>query len=496
LHVAHEGERSPAGYSYLDPATRGKPMSAAFRRYDPDQAFLFPQNPREWLPADHVAFLVMDVVGALDLKEILRHYEIKPVLDEQGRKVGEKVKSSRGKPAYDPRMMTALLIYAYVTGTPSSRHIEKKCLEDVAFRVLSANQKPDHSTIAEFRKIHLKPLAGLFLQVLKLCQKAGLVKLGHVALDGTKVKANASKHKAMSYERMVKKEEDLRQEIEDLLKRAQETDQAEDQAYGSGKRGDELPEELARRESRLKKIQEAKAALEAEAKAEAQRVRQAHEEEQKRREHDGEPPKPGKAPHPPEEPKDKAQRNFTDPESRIVRNADKAFIQGYNAQAAVDHSHQVIVACDVTQGADAPALKPMVQQVQGNTGQSPQQVSADAGYFSEENVKSLEAAGIDPYIAAERLKHGAPAAAPHEELSDDATLKERMIGKLRTHAARAVYALRKITVEPVFGQIRTRGLMRFWLRGLENVKAEWALWCTGHNLLKLFRSGGGLSALK
>lgn len=465
-------------------------MSAPFRAYEPDQTFLFPQSPREWLPGDHLAFFVMDVVASLDLREILRHYDFKPVLDEQGQVAGERVKSSRGQPAYDPRMMTALLVYAYVTGTPSSRQIEKKCLEDVAFRVVSANQKPDHSTMAEFRKVHLKALAGLFLQVLKLCQKTGLVKLGHVALDGTKVKANASKHKAMSYGRMLKREEELKQEIAELLKRAEEADQAEDGTYGKGKRGDELPQELARRETRLAKIQEAKAALEAEAKAEAERIRKADEEERQRRDRDGEPPKPGKKPEPSEVPKDKAQRNFTDPESRIMKNSDKAFIQGYNAQAAVDHEHQVIVACEVTnQAADAPHLNPMVEQVQANTGGIPRQLSADAGYFSEENVKGLEAVDIDPYIAAERLKHGEPPSAPQGPLSEDATLKDRMIRKLRTAAARAIYTLRKVTVEPVFGQIRTRGLVRFWLRGLRNVKAEWALWCTGHNLLKLFRSG-------
>lgn len=465
-------------------------MSAPFRRYEPHQAFLFPQSPCEWLPADHLAFFVMDVVGSLDLKEILRPYDFKPQLDEHGQVVGECVKSSRGQPAYDPLMMTALLVYAYVTGTPSSRQIEKKGVEDVAFRVISANQRPDHSTIAEFRKVHLKALAGLFLQVLKLCQKAGLVKLGHVALDGTKVKANASKHKAMSYGYMVKREAELKQEIDELLRRAEEVDRAEDTQYGKGKRGDELPEELARRESRLAKIQEAKAALEAEAKAEAEQKRREEEEERKRREREGEPPKPGKPPTISEVPKDKAQRNFTDPQSRIMKNSDKAFIQGYNAQAAVDHEHQVIVACEVTnQAADAPHLEPMVERIEANMGRRPVEFSADAGYFSEDNVKALEERGIEAYVAAERLKHGEKPPAPRGRIPDDATPKERMIRKLRTMAGRAAYALRKITVEPVFGQTRTRGLARFWLRGLANVKAEWSLWCTTHNLLKLFRSG-------
>jgi hypothetical protein len=312
-----------------------------------------------------------------------------------------------------------------------------------------------------------------------------------VALDGTKVKANASKHKAMSYGYMVKKEAELKQEIEELMKQAEEADQSEDQKYGKGKRGDELPEELARRESWLAKIQEAKAALEAEAKAQAEAIRKADEEERQRREREGEPPKPGKKPEPSETPQDKAQRNFTDPESRIMKNSDKAYIQGYNAQAAVDHEHQVIVACDVTaQAADAPHLEPMVKQVEANTGSKPEELSADAGYFSEENVKALEDLEIDPLVAAERLKHGEKPPAPRGRIPKNASLKDRMRRKLRTLAGRAAYALRKVTVEPVFGQTRTRGLVRFWLRGLANVKEEWALWCTGHNLLKLFRNGG------
>jgi transposase len=465
-------------------------MSAPFRPYEPEQAFVFPPSPRDWLPPDHLAFFVMDVVASLNLREILAYYDFEPIVDEHGQVVGRREKSSRGHPAYDPRMMTALLVYAYVTGTPSSRQIERKCVEDVAFRVVSGNQKPDHDTVATFRKVHLSALAGLFLQVLKLCQKTGLVKLGHVALDGTKVKANASKHKAMSYGRMVKREAELQQEIDELLQRAKEADEGEDRTYGKGKRGDELPAELARRESRLHKIQEAKAALEAEAKAEAERIRREHEEEQKRRKDHDEPPKPGRPPNPSEVPADKAQRNFTDPESRIMKNSDKAFIQGYNAQAAVDHEHQVIVACEVTNlAADAPHLKAMVEKIEANAGETPKQLSADAGYFSDQNVEALEADGIDPYLAAERFKHGERPPEPPDPIPQDASRKQRMIRKLRTVAGRAVYALRKVTVEPVFGQIRTRGLARFWLRGLQKVRAEWALWCTTHNLLKLFRSG-------
>jgi hypothetical protein len=370
--------------------------------------------------------------------------------------------------------------------------IEKKCVEDVGFRVLSGNQKPDHDTIATFRRVHLEALKGLFMQVLELCEEAGLVKLGHVALDGTKVKANASKHKAMSYGRMKEKEEELQRQIEDLLRRAEETDQAEDQKYGKGKRGDELPEELARRETRLQKIQKAKAALEARAKAQAQEKKRQEQEEQERRKQEGESEKGGPKAEISEVPKDKAQENFTDPESRIMKNSDKAFIQGYNAQAAVDHEHQVIVACEVTnQAADALHLKPMVQAIRTNTGAVPRELSADAGYFSEENVKLLEDLQIDPLVAAERLKHAEKPPAPRGRIPKHATVKDRMRRKLRTLAGRAAYALRKVTVEPVFGQTRTRGLIRFWLRGLTKVKAEWALWCMGHNVLKLFRSLAG-----
>ncbi len=464
--------------------------------YDPDQSLLFPPNLKDWLPTSHLAYFILDLISTLDLKEIYAHYDVKPVVDEKGNVVGQCAKSNRGRPAYDPRMMTSLLLYGYVTGTVSSRQLEKKCQEDVAFRVLSANQKPDHETISEFRRVHLKALAGVFLQVLKLCQKAGLVKLGHVALDGTKVKANASKHKAMSYGYMQKREDELKKEIEELMRRAEQTDHDEDDRHGRGKRGDELPDELARRESRLKKIQEAKAALEAEAKAEAQRIRQADEEERQRRERDGDPAKPGRKPEPSESPDTKAQRNFTDPESRIMKNADQAFVQAYNAQAAVDHQNQIIVAQDVSnQAADAPHLPAMVEQIQSNMGECPEELSADAGYFSEDNVTALSERAIDPLVAAERLKHREKPPASRGPIPKNATLKDKMIRKLRTLAGRAAYALRKVTVEPVFGQTRTRGLVRFWLRGLAKVKAEWSLWCTGHNVLKLFRSGVVASAI-
>jgi len=232
-------------------------MSAPFRPYEPDQILLFPPNAHDWLPKDHLAYFLLDVVRELDLGRIYAYYDMKPLLDPQGKVIGVQAKSGRGYPGYDPRMMVGILLYGYVTGAVSSRQIQRKCVEDVAFRVIAGNQAPDHDTIANFRKVHLGSLKALFLDVLQLCQKAGLVKLGHVALDGTKVKANASKHKAMSYGHMVKRERELQQEIDEILKRADEADLAEDQRYGKGKRGDELPEELARRESRLSKIREA-----------------------------------------------------------------------------------------------------------------------------------------------------------------------------------------------------------------------------------------------
>lgn len=431
-------------------------MSAPFRRYDPEQILLLPHDLQQWLPPGHLARFAMDVVRELNLREIYAYYDLAPMTNEAGEVTGVRVKSNRGMPAYDPCMMTTLLLYGYVVGVVSSRQIERKCHEDVAFRVIAANQAPDHNTIAEFRRIHLQALRRLFVQVLALCRKAGLVKLGHVALDGTKVKANASKHKAMSYGYMKKAEKELESQIQELLQRAEETDMEEDRQYGKGKRGDELPDELVRRETRLAKIREAKAALEAEAKARAEEIRRADEEERKRRERDGGPAKPGKKPDPPDLPDEKAQRNFTDPESKIMPGADKGFLQGYNAQAAVDHANQVIVACDLTDEAvDVHQVEPMLDQVKENTGAQPHAVSADAGYFSEDNVRSLESRGIDPLIAAERLKHTEKPPAARGRIPKNLSVKERMRRKLRTLAGRLSYALRKITVEPVFGQIRT-----------------------------------------
>ena len=372
-------------------------MSKTFRPYTPEQSELLPPSPREWLPAGHLAYFILDTVAQLDLRRLLERYE------------GE----LRGYPPHHPRMMVGLLLYAYCVGVASSRKIERKTYEDIAFRVIAAGQHPDHSTVSEFRRQHLEVLAGLFVQVLALCQKAGLVKLGHVALDGTKLKANASKHKAMSYERMQKREKELAEKVAALLKAAEEADAAEDKLYGKKKRGDEVPEELQRAETRLARIRAAKAELEAEAKAARAAQEAARKQAQKQQDGGDEPPS-GPTPLPSHQvqseadgtPKPKAQRNFTDPESRIQK-THNGFIQGYNAQAAVDEAHQIIVAQALTnQPPDAEHFIPLLEQVVDNCGQVPQVVTADAGYFSEKNVTRAASLGIDAYVAVGRDKHG------------------------------------------------------------------------------------------
>jgi transposase len=458
-------------------------MSKQFRNCDLNQAYLLPPSLQDWLPEGHLARFVADLVETLDLSALYAQYE-------EG--------DGRGLAAYDPRMMVRLLIYGYCRGVASSRRMERATQEDVAFRYLAADQHPDHDTIADFRKQHLANLGPLFVQVLKLCQQAGLVKLGHVALDGTKVKANASKHKAMSYERMGETEQKLQTEVEALLAEAARVDAEEDGKYGKGKRGDELPAELARRESRLKKIQEAKAALEAEAKEAAQRKQaevearlqeREKQEEERGRKFGGRPPQ---APDPEQaKPEPRAQRNFTDPESRIMKDgATKEFVQAYNAQAAVDSEGQVIVAAAVTQAAnDQQQLVPMLAQVEAMMGRQPERVTADAGYFSAANVTHPRLAGIDLFVAPDRPKHGEEvpvATGPPPE----AGVTEQMRHKLRTPEGRTIYKRRKAIVEPVFGQIKEgRGFRRFLLRGLAPVEAEWKLICATHNLLKLFQSG-------
>jgi transposase len=424
-------------------------MSKTFRDWEPDQVWLLPPSLQDLVPAGHVAHFVRDTVrSGLDLGAIRESY-------------GEE----RGYPPYHPGMMVALLLYAYSQGVYSSRRIARGCEERLDFVAVTAMQRPDFRTISDFRKRHSEALRGLFVQVLRLCREAGLVKLGHVALDGTKIKANASKHKAMSYARMVEAEPKLAAEVADWLKTAGQIDRAEDGKHGAERRGDETPDWVANKQQRLEKIRAAKAALEAEAQAAAAA-------------------KPGGGKDPPETPPGKAQRNFTDPQSRIMKTKD-GFIQGFNAQAAVDATAQIIVAASLSnQGNDCPQLVELVEQITTNLGAAPEQVSADAGYCSEDNLAALESRQIDAHIATGRQKHGAPA--PQARPAQPQTRVAAMAAKLRAAGYQGPYRLRKQVVEPVFGQIKqARGLRQFLRRGLVAVQSEWSLICTVHNLLKL-----------
>jgi transposase len=432
-------------------------MAKTYRRYLPEQDLLLPPSLHEWLPENHLAYFVSDVVDNLDLWAMDAVYG----------------NEKRGQPPYDPQMMTKVLVYGYCVGVFSSRRIERRLVEDIAFRVLAAGNQPNFRTISDFRKIHLQTLEGLFEQVLKIALEAGAMKVGRVAVDGTKVKANASKHKAMSYDRMKEKEKDLKAEVKQLLEQAEAADAEEDAAYGQDQRGDELPAELERRETRIKKIREAKRALEARAREKAAA--------------EGADPKQAK-------PKEKDQYNFTDPESRIMKGAD-GFVQAYNAQAAVEPDLQLIVGQTVTAAAnDKEQLLPMVEVMEQQSGQRPEEVLADSGYCSEKNLEALDAEEnperrIDGYLATERQKHGEyKETCLRGPLPKGATRVDRMRRKLKTKTGKAVYAARKAIVEPVFGQIKqARGFRQFLLRGLDKVRGEWSLVCLTHNILKMYR---------
>jgi transposase len=429
-------------------------MAKTYRAYVPEQDLLLPPSLRDWLPEGHLAYFVSDLVDQLDLTAITQEYE-----DEE-----------RGYPPYHPVMLTKVLVYAYCVGVFSSRKIERRLLEDVAFRVLAAGNEPDFRTIADFRKRHLATLKGFFEQVLRLARELGAPRVGRVAVDGSKIQANASKHKAMSYGRMREKGRQLRDEVKQLLAQAEATDAEEDAQYGAGRRGDEVPAELQRRESRLKRIREAKRALEARAKAEAAAA--------------GEPSASAK-------PDPKAQYNFTDPESRIMKGPD-GFVQAYNVQVAVDEL-QLIVGHAVTQETnDKHQLMPMITTIAQQSGNTPTQLLADAGYCSDENLAAVADTTIDAYISTRKQKHGErPRPCPRGRLPKTATRVDRMSRKLHTKAGAAVYAARKAIVEPVIGQIKhARGFRQFLLRGFEKVQGEWALVCTTHNILKLYRLCG------
>jgi transposase len=432
-------------------------MPKGYRAYVPDQDFLLPPSLSQWLPEGHLAYFVSDVVDQLDLTPMHAEY-------------GEE---RRGQPPYDPRMMTKLLVYGYCVGVFSSRKIQQRLQEDIAFRVLAAGNSPDFRTISDFRKIHLKTLSEFFEEVLKIVLEAGALKLGRVALDGTKIKANASKHKAMSYDRMAQQEEAIRAQVKEMMAKADATDTEEDSLFGKAKRGDELPEELQRRQTRLDRIREAKQVVEERAREKAKAAGKPESEAV---------------------PEAKSQYNFTDPDSRIMKSSE-GFVQAYNGQIAVEPDFQIIVGQFVTQaGNDKEQVQPMVQEIEEQSGQLPDELLADAGYCSESNLEYLESETapdkqIDAYVATGRQKHSeAPAKCPRGPLPKGASRVDRMRRKLQTKLGAAVYARRKTIVEPVFGQIKqARGFRRFSLRGLAKVQGEWALVCLTHNILKLYR---------
>ena len=477
-----------------------------YREWQPRQSFLLPPSPLEWLEPDHLAYFILDLVDELDLSAIEDAIHSK---------------DARGTRPYSPRMMTALLLYAYSVGLYSSRKIERATREHVAFRVLSGGSHPFFTTIHEFRSVHAEALSSLFDQVLELCQKAGLVKLTHVAVDGTKVQANASKHKAMSYARMVEEETAIQKQVREWFRLADEADAEEDARYGVGKREHDLPEELRRREDRLRLIRQWKKELEEEARASRaaelqeqaerarqrteteprQKVRRANRSRAKRCDEQAQSmspvsledfvtptglPKhrvrarPDGTPHP------KAQWNFVDSESRIMERGG-TFLQGYNCQLAVDSAHQIIVAQAVTnQCPDNGNLLPMLEQVEANCGKPPTVVTADAGYWSPEVPSACQTRGTDVYIAPDRKKSRSDRES-YDESGGEAKLVMRK--KLQTDEGREIYARRKAIIEPVNGQIKeARGFRRFSVRGLPKVGRQWSLVCTAHNLLKLFAS--------
>lgn len=442
-----------------------------FRTCDLNQPFLLPPDMQDWLPTNHLARFVAEVCDELDLSAILACYERR---------------DARGAEAYHPVLLTRLLLYAYCIGKPSSRQIEKATYDEVPFRYLSADQHPDHDTIANFRQQHLQSLAQLFLQALSLCQQAGLVKLGHVALDGTKVRAQANRRKTLRGDKISEREQALAKKIEELMNKAAQVDAAEDAAYGKGKRGDELPSELATAQQRLAKLREIKKKMEQAARDEAAKL------ERERAAAGGKPRN--------EAEKKRWQRakkrtqlsgqvmNPTDPDSQVMKDgASGALVQAYNAQAVVDGQGQIIVAAEVTTECnDKGQLVPMVERMRENVGALPECVLADTGYWSEEALGAEALKSLDVLVPPDSGR-----GTGDKKLAANAPRTERaeaMRSRLKQEADRALYTKRQGVVEPVFGQIKERrGFRRFQFRGLEKVKAEWAMICMTHNLLKLFR---------
>lgn len=484
----------------------------SYRPYAPSQSFLLPPSPAEWLPEGHLAYFILDLVEGLNLDAIERPLQ---------------AKDPRGERSYSPRMMTALLLYGYAIGVFSARRIARATVEDVAFRMLAASERPHFTTVNEFRAVHRQALAGLFGQVLRECQSAGLVKLGHVAIDGTKMKANASKHKAMSYDRMQTDEVRIAAEVEALLARAEAVDAEEDRLYGVGQEPQDLPAELQRREGRLAKIREIRAALEKEAaqaravelRAQAEALRATAQDPRRTQKNrranatlaaqrdrqasfldddDRDPPPSGPdddlprstpSTKPDGTPRPDAQRNFTDPESRIMHR-DGAFMQGYNGQIAVDEGSQIIVAAALSnQGADARYFEPMLLRVVRNCGSAPERVTADAGYFSADNVRAAEHIGSEPFISIGKHRNDGTLEEGSQHIQWRTEPRQSMRALLVSSRGRAAYARRKATVEPVFGQIRAcQGFQKLSFRGLVKNRCEWLFVALTHNLLKLFRA--------
>ena len=425
-------------------------MAKTFREWNPEQSVMFPPTVLDLVDADDLVHFIRNlVVEQLDLSEIMSQYQ-----------------EERGYPPMHPQMMTALLLYSYCQGIYSSRRIARACRQRVDYMALTGMQNPDFRTVNLYRQRHLNALGGLFKQVLVLCEKAGLVKLGHVALDGTRMRANASKHKSMSYGGMKKREAELAAEIQGWFDQAERMDRQEDELYGADRRGDELPDWVADKQKRLERIRQAKAELEAEARAEA--------------EAEPDPRKTGHKAKPTGKPQEKTQRNFTDPESRMMKSTD-GFIQGYNGQAAVDADSHVIVAQLVTNnGSDTHQMDPLLGQIRQNLRRQAKEVSADSAYCCDWNLKRLQQRHIRGYVAADGQKKKALSHRVRQ-------MKERL--KKAGHRSR--YRLRKQTVEPVFGNIKfARGFRQFLLRGIEKVTGEWSLLCTAHNLTKLAAANG------
>jgi transposase len=453
-----------------------------FRTCDLNQLYLLPPSLQDWLPPQHLARFIAEVAEELDLSAIYRDHERK---------------DGRGQAAYHPLMLTRVLLYAYSIGLTSSRRIEKATYDDVAIRFLAADQHPDHDTIASFRQQQLERLAALFAQALRLCQRAGLVRLGCVALDGTKIQASASREQSVSHARLSEQEKQLQAVVERLLEQAERSDRDEDERYGKGRTGDELPAELSDAASRLKKIREAKRALEQEAAEQLAQARRDHPNAGRR----GRPRKGEPAPELSKAEREKRrnrlkralqnaehpsrQHNFTDPDSRVMRdNGLGCFLQAYNAQAAVDGHVQVIVAADVTQEVvDRAQLLPMCERMRATLGELPPVITADAGYWDAASLEHPALRGAQVLVAPDAMHRWA---SPKPVMPSAAV--QQMRQRLSAGPWRALYSKRREIVEPVFGQIKeARGLRRFSFRGLKKVRSEWQLICLTHNLLKLFR---------